>query len=99
MGKGFSFETFAPANNIGISTIKEWAQSHPDFAAAKKEGIEACRYYWEKMGMGLAAGKLKNGSTGVWIYNMKCRFPNEWRNLGEETDKHIQINLAYDPNK
>lgn len=98
MEKGLSFESFAPTIGVGRSTIYEWADCQEEFADAKKIATEHCRLFWEKLGIGVASGKLKNGSAGAWIYNMKCRFPKEWRDeKNSDEEKNITIKLSYDP--
>lgn len=98
MKKGLSFESFAPTIGVGRTTLYEWTQSHRDFAAAKKIAQDHCRLFWENIGIGVASGKLKNGNAGAWIYNMKCRFPEHWRDEKvSEEDKTINIKLSYDP--
>lgn len=98
MAQGLSFESFAGLVDVDRSTIYYWEENYKEFYHAKKKGMEKCRLFWEKMGIGLSAGKLKNGQAGVWVYNMKCRFPKQWRDKENEEKQNITINLSYDPN-
>ena len=79
MSKGLSFLSFAAEIKKPRAVLYEWLKKHKEFAEAKQEAEEASRLFWEKMGIGIAAGKLKNGNAAIWIYNMKCRFPAVWR--------------------
>ena len=96
MGQGLSFESFAGVVDVDRDTVYHWLTLFPPFSDAKKKGTEKCRLFWEKMGIGLSAGKLKNGQAGVWVYNMKCRFSKEWRD-NAETPTNVNINLSYNP--
>lgn len=98
MSTGLSFETFGHEIGVSRSIIFEWAKDtpenkrkYPGFLDAKKEAEDACRSFWEDMGTKLANGNIKDGSSAVWIYNMKCRFPKVWR-----PKKEIDVNARYE---
>ena len=91
MAKGLSFQTFAVSIGTVRSVTYEWVKKYPEFAAAKQEAEDHCRIFWERLGTGIAAGKLKNGNPAVWIYNMKCRFPAEWK-----PKKELDISARYE---
>lgn len=78
MSQGLSFESFAGLVDVDRDTIYNWVQIHPSFSDAKKRAQEKCRIFWEKLGVGLAFGKVKDGNSTAWIYNMKCRFREHW---------------------
>ena len=91
MATGLSFETFGATIDVACSTVYKWVDDYPDFSEAKKKAEAKCRVFWERMGTGIAAGKLKNGNSGVWIYNMKCRFPKVWR-----PKKEVDVSARYE---
>lgn len=97
MSQGFSFESFAGKIGVAKDTLYQWDKNHQDFSDAKKEGFEKNRLFWEEQAMrGMWAGKKFNPT--VWIFNMKNRFPKEWRDrqeveAGPETRK--TFTLAY----
>lgn len=91
MASGLSFETFGVSIGMVTATTYKWLEKHPEFVEAKNIAEQECRRFWERMGTGIAAGKLKNGNSGVWIYNMKCRFPKVWR-----PKKEIDVNARYE---
>ena len=93
MGKGLSFETFGVEINQATSTTYKWLEKHEEFVEAKKIAESKCRAWWEKVGAGLATGNksVKNGNSAVWIYNMKCRFPKQWR-----PKKELDISARYE---
>lgn len=105
MSKGLSFTTFAAVAGVSVRSLHEWTdENNPkfqeDFARTKKEAFAACQLFWERLGIGGASGKLKNFSAATWIYNMKCRFPNEWLDHRlDESDKNVTVKIAYDRDK
>ena len=91
MASGMSFETFGVTVGVVTATTYKWLEKHREFVEAKNKAEQECRRFWERMGTGIAAGKLKNGNAGVWIYNMKCRFPKVWR-----PKKELDISARYE---
>ena len=89
MASGLSFESFAGIISVDKDTLKEWAKVHEDFSASKKEAFEKNRLFWEKLAIDHILNKsdseFQGGSSArslnatVWIFNMKNRFPQEWR--------------------
>lgn len=91
MAQGLSFETFGATIDKATSTTYEWVEKHDSFKEAKKKAEAKCRVFWESMGTKLASGNLKDGNSAVWIYNMKCRFPKQWR-----PKKELDISARYE---
>ena len=88
MESGLSFESFAAEIDCCASTLYNWTNSNHDsfqplFLEAKKIAFEKSRKFWETIGVGLATGRLRGGSATAYIFNMKNRFPKEWRDRTE----------------
>lgn len=94
MIKGLSFESFAATIWVHRDTLYEWVKVHPEFSDAKKIGMEQARLWWEKKGQeGLfsqseydkdaGTGSSKSMNAAVWIFNMKNRFPQDWKEKQE----------------
>jgi len=94
MSKGKSFETFANQAKCCIDTLYKWTEANPEFAEAKKQAFNLNREFWEQIGIdGLhdykeydEKGKLSHSKSlnpTLYIFNMKNRFPNEWRDRKE----------------
>lgn len=108
MSKGYSFESFAAIIDVNKDSLNEWAHKHKEFSVAKKRAIDKCRYWWEQMGiagiwesMGQRTGKNnkdpKKLNTAMWIYNMKCRFREEWRDeIVHKGDTAEPLNIVYE---
>jgi len=97
MAEGFSFESFAGKVRASKQTIYDWLDAHPEFLDAKKEAFEQSRLFWESVGINLTTGKL-NGNPTTWIFNMKNRFKQEWRDKQEvEQSGTITKQIIYEP--
>lgn len=89
MASGLSFESFAGVCRVSKQTIYDWLNANPDFLDAKSKGLELNRLWWEQKGRDYLiedSGKdvitQKLNST-VYVFNMKNRFPKEWRDKQE----------------
>lgn len=87
MAGGASIVEVAAELRIGRRTLYHWidekdeANYKPEFADAIDEGVELCQAWWEKTGRtGLFLEKF---NATVWIYNMKNRFKDDWRDKSE----------------
>jgi len=83
MARGLSYESFGAVINVNRSNIYEWEKKHPEFRDAKKEAFEKNRLFWESVGVEGTLGNIKNFNATMWIFNMKNRFPNEWKDRSE----------------
>ncbi len=98
MTKGLSFESFAAEIDVSLQTIYDWTRAHEEFLEAKNRAFEKCRLFWEKLAL-LGASGLKSGNIDgrninptLVIWNMKCRFPKEWRDNKHVTFETNDIN-------
>lgn len=80
MGNGYSFEAFAAIVNTCKQTLYNWLSDHEEFLDAKEIAFERSRLFWEKVGIDISA--KGEGNATAYIFNMKNRFRQEWR------DKH-----------
>ena len=88
MSKGFSYTTFGAVIDVSLECLYEWERVHPEFSEAKKRAFQKCQLHWEtegKKGMWNTSGEgqHENLNTTFWIYNMKCRFPKDFRDIQE----------------
>lgn len=102
MSQGFSFEACAPLFGVHKDTLYEWCKEHPDFSDARKKALDANRRFWEKLGVENIINKsetIKDGkdmittsksiNAAIWIFNMKNRFKDEWRDK-QEVDHSVK---------
>lgn len=108
MSKGFSYESFAGLVSVHKSTIYEWETSFEEFSDAKKIAFEKSRLFWEKQGIeGLyntstydpetKVSTSRSLNSSVYIFNMKNRFPTEWREKQEiDMNANIKEDIDYE---
>ena len=108
MAQGFSFESFAGAVDASKKTLYNWEKEFPEFLHAKEIGWEKARIFWEKLGVSHivnTSDSVSHGKDGgeshsrslnasVWIFNMKNRFPAEWRDR-QEIDQKVEGKLEH----
>ncbi len=93
MNGGYSFESFAGLIGVAKQTLYEWIDGNSEFLDAKEVGFEKSRLFWEKVGVdyiinqssstaGVGSESKAINST-VYIFNLKNRFPKEWRDRQE----------------
>lgn len=81
MSEGLSFESFAGVIGVNRDTLYEWAKVHQNFSDAKTKGTAASLLFWEKLGRQITIkGK---GNIAGWIFNMKNRFIDTWKERHE----------------
>jgi hypothetical protein len=98
MAEGLSFEAFAGLVSVTKQTLYNWIEVHPEFLDAKKIATERCRLFWEKLGINHVVSTSNSTSgvgsesttlnTGVYVFNMKNRFPEEWKDKKEVDNTH-----------
>jgi transposase len=87
MAKGYSFESFGALVGCHKQTLYNWQSVHPKFFDSVKEAFELCRLFWEEKGIDLVTGD-SNGNATAWIFQMKNRFPEEWKDKKEVDNTH-----------
>jgi hypothetical protein len=73
MSEGLSFRSFAGEIDVCFDTLYEWEKVHKIFSDAKRLGVAKSLLTWERIGL---ADEM---STGTYCFNMKNRFPDEWK--------------------
>lgn len=70
---------------IGIhhSTFALWQEKHPEFSAAVKEANTQAMGWWEKKGREATFGGSPGFNATSFIFNMKNRFKEDWRDKVE----------------
>jgi hypothetical protein len=97
MAKGYSFESFGSVTDTCKDTLYEWVKVHPEFSDSRKKALDKNRFWWETQAIENILNKKemtrdKDGNTvlvetsinaPIWIFNMKNRFKEEWRDKQE----------------
>ena len=91
MSEGLSFKSFAGKIKVNRSTLYDWVDQHEDFSHAKAIALEACRIYWEKLGIDMCKGVARgNATTFVWMTKNILG----WTDAGINGDSnHAPINI------
>lgn len=76
MSEGLSFESFAGLIGVARSTLYDWVDTIPEFAAAKEEAWARSLLHWERVGKeGMFMGGKDNPfNATVWVFSMKNKF-------------------------
>lgn len=77
MSEGMSFKSFAGEVDVCFDTLYEWEKQHPEFSDSKKRATAKCLVTWERIGL---TGEMP---TGTYCFNMKNRFPEDWKDRQE----------------
>lgn len=80
--EGKSRAQIAAALCVSRQTVLNWAEAHPEFAAALDEAREAAQAWWEDVGQRAVLG-MKDFPAAAFIFQMKNRFPAEYRDRHE----------------
>lgn len=92
MASGLSFLSFAAVINVSEECLYEWGRVHQEFSEAKKEAFVKNRLFWEDLAIkNIKADKFQ---STVWIFNMKNRFPKEWRDRQEVEQTSLNVNTT-----
>lgn len=89
MGKyGASKAEMALTLDVALSSFKLWEQQHEEFSAAVKKATELSQGWWERVGRQATIGEVEGFNATSFIFNMKNRFKEDWRDKVETDNKH-----------
>lgn len=78
---GGSKDKMASAIGVHLDTLYDWAEKHADFSEAIKEATQLSKVWWENFGQVSALGMVDGFNSTTWIFNMKNRFPETYRDV------------------
>lgn len=98
LGKmGKSRVQIASELRIARRTLGYWIEQHADFAAAMEEARDAAQGWWEDVGQRAVLGQIKDFAGAPWIFQMKNRFPGEYRDRHEhDVTGSMSVSAAID---
>lgn len=85
--EGASKTEIAVACGASRKTLDYWREKHPEFDEAMEQAEMHAQVWWEKTGRDLVTGVIEKGSASAFIFQMKNRFPNDYRDRHEVTGK------------
>lgn len=80
---GETLAGMAEAIDVDRSTLNEWVAKHPEFSRAVKRGLQKAQAWWERQGRVATFGGTDGFNATSFIFNMKNRFPEDWRDKQE----------------
>lgn len=87
--EGETLVGMAEACDVSRETINEWMKAHPDFSDAVKRGLQKSQAWWERQGRLATFGATPGFNPTSYIFNMKNRFKDDWR---EKQDVDVTSN-------
>lgn len=89
MGRyGASKAEMALELDVAMSTFFLWMDEHPHFSEAVKKSTELSQGWWERVGRQATIGEVDGFNATSFIFNMKNRFKEDWRDRQEVDNKH-----------
>lgn len=76
---GGSLAEMAVAIDVSRDTFHRWRDLHPEFSDAVKVAIHKSQAWWEREGRLATFGGHDGFNATAWIFNMKNRFKEDWR--------------------
>src|SRR6185437_8049191 len=77
LGEGYTIKGFAGSIGVGRQTVFDWLSKHKEFAEAYEIAQAKSVFYWETEFKSFA--KTGKGSPAAFIFALKNRAPEEWR--------------------
>lgn len=75
------------AADLGVdrATVNEWIERHSEFSRAIKAALDRAQAWWERRGREATFGAVPGFNATSYIFQMKNRFKNDWRD-GQQID-------------
>ena len=88
--EGKSKTQMAAALGVDRHTVDDWSKDarKPEFSEALKLALTCAEAYWENIGQQGTKGVLPKFNSSSWIYTMKCRFRDNWK---DQTESRVDI--------
>ena len=81
--EGETLVGMAEACDVDRATINNWMEENPEFFSAVKRGLQKSQAWWELQGRLATFGATPGFNPTSYIFNMKNRFKEDWRDKVE----------------
>lgn len=81
--QGMSRSQIAVAIEVSRRTLHNWIEQNPEFAEAMDDARDAAQAWWETIGQNAVQGRYDGFPASAFIFQMKNRFPAEYRDRHE----------------
>jgi hypothetical protein len=78
---GATKEKMAAMIGISRETLYKWAEENAEFSDTLKEAELLSQVWWENAGQLAAIGNVEGFNSTAWIFAMKNRFPDRYRDV------------------
>ncbi|MGV8130658.1 MAG: hypothetical protein ACP5N7_00985 [Candidatus Pacearchaeota archaeon] len=101
MAKGYSFGSFGADVNCGRRTLNDWVDRYEEFKAAREEGQEKAKKYFETLANLKMRGEAtknfdpKRADTALIIFFLKTRFKEDYSEKLEHEITSSAITINY----
>ena len=73
----------AEACDVNRETLNDWIAKNPEFSDAVKRGLQRAQVWWESQGRLATFGGFDGFNATSYIFQMKNRFKEDWRDKQE----------------
>jgi hypothetical protein len=105
MKTGNNYTSFAAVTSKCIETLHNWEDAHPEFLAAKKEAFCLNQAWWQAKAIEALEDTIEYNEKGkpiykksinptILIFNLKNRFPDQWKDRKELDQKIDQTTVV-----
>ena len=70
--------------DICRTTFDNYEKEYPEFLKAVKKAVMYSQVFWEKNGRMATFGAVPNFNATTWIFNMKNRFSEDWKDVSKQ---------------
>lgn len=91
LADGESLAAICAELDISRTTLYEWRDSHPEFRDAIASGLQKAQRAWEKIGKDGIVGNYEKFNAAPWIFTMKNRFRDDYREDKEVKSESTSI--------
>lgn len=85
---GMSKTQMAANFKVAPATLNNWVKNNEEFKEALDIAVTLAEAHWEKIGQQGTRGLLPKFVPVSWIYMMKCRYKDGWK---ENTDTRVEL--------
>ena len=86
--EGKTLAEMASELDVNRATVTAWVAEHPEFSSAINSGLDHAQAWWENNGRLATFGGFPGYNATSYIFQMKNRFKEDWRDRQEIDNKH-----------
>jgi hypothetical protein len=83
----------AAALGVDRATLRDWRETHDEFSRSVKRGLDLAQAWWERQGRVATFGGCDGFNATSYIFQMKNRFSEDWRDR-HETEISGGLNIS-----